>query len=302
MPPESARPPGPPALRAAYDGLLALITGQTAAGAASVPASAPEPATLVRGDARADAATRVHVYQHMYRARVVEALESQFPRLARWLGADDFAALAAAYVADHPSRHPSLRFLGARLPDWLARRSADQPGAGPQHPALADLARLEWARADVFDAGDETPLAIDVLRAWPADRFAELPLRLIGAHRRLALAHPVAALWDAIGPAGAEPGSDLDRAAAMAAAARPESLLVWRQGVSVFHRATDQGERAALDAMAIGTSFGLVCESLAAGHPEEAAAQAFSWLSTWTTDELLASVPTQGTGSSKVTA
>ena len=285
MPPESAGPPVPPALRAAYDGLLALITGQTAEGAAGAPA--PDPATLVLGDARADAQSRVHVYQHKYRSRMAEALESQFPRLARWLGADDFAPLTTAYVADHPSRHPSLRFLGARFPDWLAQRSAAQEGSG-LHPALADLARLEWARTDVFDAADQAPLAIGVLRAWPADRFAELPLRLIGAHRRLRLAHPVAALWDAIGPAAQPSERDLDRMAADAAAARPESLVVWRQGVSVFHRATDDAERAALDALAAGTSFGLICEALPAQHPEEAAARAFSWLSTWTTDELLA--------------
>ncbi len=281
-------------LRATHEGLLALITGRSPTG---VPA--PAAAALVLGDARADAPARVHVYQHMYRSRMIEALESQFPRLARWLGADDFADLTAAYTADEPSRHPSLRFLGARFPDWLARRSDRNGSDGDDHhdqspashPALADLARLEWARVDVFDAADEAPLAIGVLRAWPADRFAELPLRLVGAHRLLALAHPVAALWDAIGPAGQAPGKDLEQAAEDARALRPESLLVWREGVSVFHRATDAAERAALDAMddtTGGTTFGLLCETLGQQRPaEEAAAQAFAWLSTWSADELL---------------
>jgi hypothetical protein len=282
MPPES---PDAETLRATYAGLLALVTGRS-------PTGAPAPAAdaLVMGDARADAHARVHVYQHMYHARMVEALESQFPRLARWLGADAFADLTAAYVADEPSRHPSLRFLGARLPEWLERRDGHD-----HHPALADLARLEWARTDVFDAADEAPLAIDVLRAWPAERFAELPLRLVGAHRRLTLAYPVTALWDAIGPAGQPPGDDLERIAAATRTARPESALVWRQGVSVFHRATDTAERAALDSMdatspAGGTSFGLLCEALGRERPsdEEAAAQAFAWLSTWSADELLA--------------
>ena len=284
MPPEAPPGPAPASLRALYDGLLALIIGRPAGagGPDAAGAAAPDPTSVAVGDARADAAARVHVYQHMYRSRMIEALESQFPRLARWLGAERFADLTSDYVADHPSRHPSLRFLGARFPDWLAARIAADPAL---HPELSDLARLEWARADVFDAADEAPLAIGVLRAWPAQRFAELPLRLIGAHRRLVLAHPVAALWDAIGPTGAPPGSAL---ALGAPAARPESLLVWRQGVAVYHRATDDAERAALDAMAAGTTFGLVCESLAGGRSdEEAAAQAFVWLSTWSTDEVL---------------
>ena len=285
MPPETPAA-ATPGLRALYDDLLQLITGQTVGAGGG--ARAPDLAALVIGDARAGAADRVHVYQHMYRSRIVEALESQFPRLARWLGADGFADLTGAYVADYPSRHPSLRYLGERFPDWLARRTAGDNAGAALHPALPDLARLEWARTDVFDAADQAPLAMAVLRAWPADRFAELPLRLIGAHRRLTLAHPVAALWDAIGPAAQAPGSDLDRAAAAAADGRPEALLVWRQGAAVYHRATDDAEWGALEAMAAGTTFGQVCESLAGGRSaEEAAAQAFLWLSTWSTDELL---------------
>jgi hypothetical protein len=281
MPPEI---PPSAALLATYDGLMALITGLPSDGA-----PAPTDAgALVVGDDRASAAARVHVYQHMYRSRMIEALDSQFPRLARWLGPDSFADLVAAYVADRPSRHPSLRFLGAGLPDWLAARPAHQA----RHPALADLARLEWARTDVFDAADQAPLAIGVLRAWPPDRFTELPLRLVGAHRRLDLGHPVAALWDAIGPAGTEPtDDDLKLVAAASSAARAESLLVWRQGVAVFHRATDSAERAALDAMAAGTTFGLVCEALAGDRAaEDAAAQAFAWLSTWGADELMIAI------------
>ena len=241
----------------------------------------------------AGARARVHVYQHMYRSRIVEALESQFPRLARWLGAGDFAELASAYIDDEPSRHPSLRFIGQRLPGWLAAR----PPAEGRHAALADLARLEWARTDVFDAADDVALSLDVVRAWPVDRFAELPLRLIGAHRRLEVGHPVAALWDAIGPGPAsgqgatppEPIPDLDGAAAAAGRADRQSLLIWRQGVAIFHRAVDDAERAALDQIAAGTTFGLVCDALLeARPPEEATAQAFAWLSGWTGDELIA--------------
>jgi hypothetical protein len=265
-----------------YDALLAQITR----GHASHGAPALSDATdLVTSDVRASAAERLHVYQHMYRARLVEALEAQFPRLSRWLGADAFADVAAAYVTAEPSRHPSLRFIGRRFPDWLAARAPDEA----RHPALADLARLEWAREDVFDAADQATLAVDAVRGWPPERFGEIPLRLVTAHRVLRLARPVAALWDAIGPAGqgAETGV-LDDAAAAAATGTGESLLVWRQGIAVFHRVIDAAEAAALDRTAEGTTFGTICEMLSQGRPEqEAVAQAFAWLSTWTTDELL---------------
>ena len=286
MPPEVAAPPRR-SLQATYAALLAHVTERRADAG---PAPLPEATALVAGDERASAGERIHVYQHMYRARIVEALEAQFPRLARWLGADAFAEVAAAYVADEPSRHPSLRFIGQRLAEWLATRAADFPnGLALARPALPDLARLEWAREDVFDAVDQPTLALDAVRGWPADRFGEIPLRLVAAHRRLRLARPVAAVWGAIGDAHAA----LDAGAVSAAAVRTggESLLVWRQGIAVFHRATDDTEAAALDLIADGTTLGAICEALCrARSEEEATAQAFSWLSTWTADELLLAV------------
>jgi hypothetical protein len=276
MPPEAGAP-NVESLRAIYDALLAQITRGHGA------PSLPDATALVTGDARASAAERIHVYQHMYRARLTEALEAQFPRLSRWLGADAFAEVVAAYVTDEPSRHPSLRFIGRRFPDWLAARAP----AEARHPALAELARLEWAREDVFDAADQTTLTLETVRGWPPDRFGEIPLCLVTAHRVLRLARPVAALWDAIGPAaGSAEARVIDEAAATAIDG--ESLLVWRQGIAVFHRVINAEEAAALDLMAEGTTFGAMCEALCEARPEqEAAAQAFAWLSTWTADELL---------------
>jgi hypothetical protein len=288
MPPE---PRSSLSLREVHDALMAHITGR-ASGQQPPPDAAPELALLVDGDPRASAAQRVHVYAHMYRSRMVEALASQFPRLARWLDAahdGGFAALTEAYVADQPSRHPSLRFIGQALPDWLARQPPDR--AWPA--ALADLARLEWARTDVFDAVDQTPLRLDAVRAWPADRFGEIPLRLIEAHRRLQVAHPVAALWDAIGPGDSATSGDATYdggaiAAAVASGTGSEALLVWRQETSVFHRVTDAAETAALERIAAGTTFGAICETLYRDDAEaEATAQAFAWLSSWASDELL---------------
>lgn len=272
------------ALRAVYDALLAHVTaGHGNRGSSATPV--PDATALVIGDTRGSADARIHVYQHMYQARIVEALETQFPRVARWLGAAAFAELGAAYIADEPSRHPSLRFIGQRFPDWLAA----QAPADARHGVLAELARLEWAREDVFDAVDEPTLTLDAIRGFTPDRFAELPLRLVAAHRRVRTARPLAALWDAIGPAGHTAEARLlDDTAATGTG---EALLVWRQGIAVFHRATDAAESAALDAIAGGTTFGAVCEALSRdSSEEEAAAQAFAWLSTWAADELLVAI------------
>jgi hypothetical protein len=271
-PPISVGPDAAPARRrllpSTQTALLAMITD-----------AAPHPFTpsadaLVVSDARASADERVHVYAHMYRTRIAEALESQFPRLARLLGADAFAELAFAYVTDHPSRSPSLRFIGTALPDWLERKHGS--------PGLSDLARLEWARSDVFDAVDEPTLTVDALRAWPLDDFMRLPVKLVAAHRIVTVDFAISAFWERI---GAAPEGALLEPAEHAAG---ESLLIWRQGAAVYHRVITNGERDGLELAASGTTFGAICDALPSWRPtEEASAQAFTWLWSWTTADLL---------------
>jgi hypothetical protein len=264
----------------------------------------PAADALVVSDARASAEERVQVYAYMYRARIAEALESQFPRLARLLGADAFAALAFAYVTDHPSRHPSLRFLGTALPDWLERKHGSL--------GLSDLARLEWARSDVFDVIDEPTLTVDALRAWPLDAFMALPVKLVAAHRLVTVDFAISSFWERI---GAAPEAVVD-ASEGASAEEPledcstdcrhgetspvdteleapdspagESLLVWRQGAAVFHRVIADAEREALELAVAGTTFGAICETLPSWRStDEVSTQAFTWLWSWTTADLL---------------
>lgn len=254
----------PPDLMSYQRALFAAITG--------LPTGVPstDAHRLIVGDDRASAARRLHVYEHMYRARLVEALEAEFPRLARLLGAEELRALTLAYVAEHPSRHPSLRFLGQYLPAWLDRQPGD-----PVRPALA---RLEWARADVFDEVDQPTLTRDRLQANSASDFATLPLRLVAASRFIAVGEAALDAWD--DPEGARrsaigPGS-------------PRRVVVWRQGIAVYHRALDADEATALLDVAAGTTLGVLCDALATSRPPEAAAAlAFGWLSSWLDDGLL---------------
>jgi len=261
-------PARPPTLAAAQSALLSLITGGT-------PAMEPGE-QLVAGDDRASAGARIAVYAHMYRARLAEALTSQFPRLARALGPETFGQLAARYAGEHPSRHASLRFLGQHLPGWMA---ANHDGA----PTDVGLARLEWARADVFDLVDEPTLTADAVRAWAPARFAELPVRLVEAHRLVTVPAGTAARWDALTDDG-----DGEASGPGAAETAPEALVVWREGAAVYHRLVDADELRALELAARGTAFGPLCEGLLSTHDEESAVtKAYGWLSTWLADGLL---------------
>lgn len=254
----------PEALARLQADLFAAITGLPSGDAACA-------AGQVVGDARGSAARRVQVYATMYRLRIAEALESQFPRVARVLGPEAFGAAAVAFVAEVPSRHPSLREIGRGFAAWLAQNHEDA--------RLAPLARLEWARADVFDLADEAVLIVDALRVLPPEQFAELPLRLIDAHRLVDADAGTLDLWRRSGDGGNERSEPIEAGG---------GALVWRQDVAVYHRGVSLLEREALEAVAAGTTFGSICEQLAAGREDgEAAAQAFTWLSSWVLDGLL---------------
>ncbi len=266
-------PPDATSLMAVENAIFSMITGL------GDEVGPPAPARYIVSDRRASADERLQVYARMVRSRLVEALEGQFPNLARKFGHDAFTSLALSYLAEYPSRNPSLGFLGHALPAWLAR----QARLGDEGRVLSDLARLEWARHEVFDERDQAVLDVATLRELPASAFAELPLRLVTASRLVVVAAAVPALWSALEGSGDEAhafGSEsLD----------PRTVLVWRQGVSVFHRTLADAEAGALERIASGgAGFGAICESLASALPaEEATARAFAWLSTWAGDELL---------------
>ncbi|HEX5658224.1 MAG TPA: DNA-binding domain-containing protein [Polyangiales bacterium] len=178
------------------------------------------------------ATDRLGIYADMFLWRQVDSLREDFPKLASLHG--DFYSLAQAYLARHPSRHPSLAQLGAQLPAFLADAAL--------RADLADLAALEWARAAIFEESDAP------VRTQPS--LAQ-PLRFVPALRILDLAHDACALWQAL-----EDGHP-----APAAKRAPNTVVVWRKGYEVFHVRLDDAEAAALQRAMSGEAIEAVCEA-----------------------------------------
>jgi hypothetical protein len=199
---------------------------------------------------RAGVERRLQVYRHAYGARLREALAADHPKLAALAGEDGFAALAAAYVAVHPSRSFSLRRLGAALPGFLA---ATPPWSA--QPELAAMAAFEEALADAFDAADAPVLPVTALAEVAATDWPGLRLVLHPASIRLCLAVDAAALWRAL--ERGEPASE-------DAATTAGDWLVWRQGLEVRFRPLPPDEAAAFGALDEGADFAGLCETVAA--------------------------------------
>ena len=101
---------------------------------------------------------RLQVYSGGYFTRLKEVLESDYKVLLRAMGDHSFFHLALDYVDRHPSRHPNLNRFGKQLPDFIATRRGLANRA-----FLRDLARLECAMVDAFNAPEFTPLDMSSL-------------------------------------------------------------------------------------------------------------------------------------------
>src|SRR5262245_56535262 len=95
-------------------------------------------AAAVQDTSKADRTTLLAVYRDGYALRLIEALTNDYPGLMAMAGPADFDHMARAYIAAHPSRHPSVRWFGKHLGDFLA---ATPPYSGT--PAAAEMARFE---------------------------------------------------------------------------------------------------------------------------------------------------------------
>jgi hypothetical protein len=132
----------------------------------------------------------LNVYRDAYALRLIEALQTDYPGLQAMAGPDQFDAMARAYIAAHPSRHPSIRWFGRGVADFLAMTTpfSTWPGA-------SDMARFEWALGEAFDAEDATPLTFDDVAALPVDAWASLRFTLMPSLRRLTLHHDAPQAW-----------------------------------------------------------------------------------------------------------
>jgi len=280
-----------PALRSVQTLLWRLIAAPegVAAGAATLrregALQGDDLSFLVRPDERMDATERLDVYADMYFYRLRDCLAEDFPKVETVLGADHFHNLATDYLLAHPPAHFSLRELGRALPDFLATH-----GLAREFADIADLARLEWARVDVFDEADTAPLTRDELLEKGAAAPETFGFGLVPATRLLQLAATVLPRWKRI-----ENGDD-DVPAAAAPQSERGTALVWRRGFGVAHRSLPAEEAVCLDALREGPlTVARLAELVLGAQPPGASAddvpmQLAALLERWSADEILREV------------
>jgi len=132
---------------------------------------------------------RVGIYQRMYLLRMHEALQADYPALEHFLGHRRFRSLVRDYVHAHPSRSHTLNRLGVHLPEFVRT----VPGRFPRRAFCHDLARLELAISEVFDAAETAPLTEEQIAAVPPEAWERARLQPVEAFRLLTFRYPVVA-------------------------------------------------------------------------------------------------------------
>ncbi|MFO0690081.1 MAG: DNA-binding domain-containing protein [Myxococcota bacterium] len=231
----------------------------------------------IRTDRGISAEERLFVYAHAWFARLHEVLREDYGALAEALGEDAFHDLAKLYFMVHPPRSHSLRFAGEHLCSFL-RSPVAELFAG-RWPFAADLAALEWALVEVFDARNDLLLERHTLATLAPEEWAALRLVPVSAHRLLRLDWPVdriRAAWSA------------DRSIPAIEPA-PTCLLVYRHREQVFYRPASDLEERALIGLRAGDDFAELCGGVAEKIGEaEAASVLVGLIERWIREGLLA--------------
>jgi hypothetical protein len=215
-----------------------------------------------------DSAGRLAVYADAYILRLRDVLAEDFPRVAALLGREAFDRLASRYVKAHPSTEPSLRHLGRAMAEFI-RHKDDLP------PWLADLAALEWARVNAFDAPDDEALTMAKLAeidpaSWPGLRLIPVrSLEVVNAQ------WPVHRLWAEDNDEAIEPART--------------SIRVWRRAdFHIVHAPMDEREAAAVQRLLEGATFARICDVFENLDERQAAQEAGALMLRWLEDGIIA--------------
>jgi hypothetical protein len=194
------------------------------------------------------------------------------------VGSEGFDAMTRAYIANHPSRHPSVRWFGRHLADFLAATAPYD-----RTPALAEMARFEWALGEAFDSVDASPVQADAIMAVPPEAWETIAFAPIPSLQRLAFAHDVPPSWQR--REEIEPG-----ALEVTALDAPVHWVVWRPERTSNFRSLELDEAAMLEAMIERQPFPALCEALLPYVEEDqAAAHAAGLLRAWVEEGMIGS-------------
>ena len=219
---------------------------------------------------------RLGIYFNAYRIRLIDCLAIEYSGLQQHLGQHDFENLALDYLKAHPSTHPSVRWFGKDLAEYLRTTSAHQ-----EREFLSELAGFEWAKGLVFDARDSASLySFEEMAQVPQQAWPGIQVGFVTAMRWQDCYWNVCPYWAAL-----DQGEKLPK---VHREDYPRRWLIWRKERDPYWRSLEVHEAWAIEAAQNGANFAELCEGLCEWISEDAVAiTAAGLLKQWISDDLV---------------
>ena len=215
----------------------------------------------------------MQIYHRAYRERLTEVLADSYAKCQLYLGTELFKELAYQYIDGHPPQERNLGRYGADFASLLKRRY-------PDNSELSDLAQLEWALREVFDAADVQAWALaDIQNEGAETCLAQWPI-LHPTFRLHWMQTNAVSIWRAID--GDDDVPEVDRWD------QPRALAVWRKGLQPHFKSLDSEEAEfLLELSCEGAGIASVAERWGGSPKLPDPAMLGAWLANWWSDEIL---------------
>lgn len=233
----------------------------------------------IGGSARLSPVEQLEIYREQFWLRHTSSLVEDFPGLGGILGQEEWERLAEAYLLQVAPDSYTLRDLGSRMPEIIAGAS------WLSHQALClDMARLELAYVEVFDAPDTLPVSPERLASIPEESFTEARFVLAPCVRLLTLRYPVADLRRQLRSQGDEPVAIPEP--------RETRLVVYRRHLRLWDMPLSPVAYTFLSALAEGKPLGAAAQVAVVSPEAEAELERGigAWLQEWSQKGLISDV------------
>jgi hypothetical protein len=234
------------------------------------------------GNDRLSPVEQLEIYREQFWLRHTTSLLEDFPGLSGILGQSDWEKLAEQYLREVVPDSYTLRDLGARLPEVIERAS------WLPHQALClDMARLELAYVDAFDAPDTAALVPERLTGLAEDDLLRARLVIAPCVRLLSVGYPVGDLRRALRAEGDQPVAIPEP--------RAQCLVIYRRELRLWDMPVSPVAFALLVGLARGATLGAAAEAAAVSPEAEAemAQNIGAWFQEWSAKGLISDVTLQ---------
>ncbi len=224
---------------------------------------------------------RLGAYYNAYRIRLIDCLATDFAVLHKELGEEGFELMILEYLKLYPSQHPSVRWVGQHMVEFL------QHSERPDKSFLSELAAFEWTQGLCFDAADSKQIfMLEDMAQVPPESWPDLTFTFHPSLRWLDLYWNAAPYWAAL-------ENNEQQHPKKAHHELPTRWLMWRKGTNPNWRSLDVAEAWAIEAAFSGSNFAELCEGLLEWiGADSVAITAAGFLKQWITDEIIVSVQT----------